>query len=67
MSPPFSRRQFLNLVGAAGGHRYLGSELGDWVIAYRLPAAPGYSVELRPESVRAHLFPSGAAWRGDTT
>ncbi len=25
------------LVVAAGGHRYLDSQLGDWVIAYRLP------------------------------
>src|SRR5581483_5160897 len=31
--------------------------------AYRLSEAPGYGVELREESVRAHLFPSGTVWR----
>jgi L-fuconate dehydratase len=31
--------------------------------AYRLPEAPGYSVELRPESLREHLFPTGPVWR----
>jgi len=31
--------------------------------AYRLPAAPGYGVELRRESLEAHLFPGGAVWR----
>jgi L-fuconate dehydratase len=30
---------------------------------YRLPTAPGYSVEMKPESVRAYTFPDGAAWR----
>jgi L-fuconate dehydratase len=31
--------------------------------AYRLPEAPGYGVELRPESLRDHLFPGGPVWR----
>jgi L-fuconate dehydratase len=31
--------------------------------AYRLPTAPGYGVELRPESLRDHLFPGGREWR----
>jgi L-fuconate dehydratase len=30
---------------------------------YRLPSAPGYSVELRPASIERHSFPDGAAWR----
>jgi L-fuconate dehydratase len=31
--------------------------------AYRLPTAAGYGVEMRPESVRAHVFPGGEVWR----
>ena len=31
--------------------------------AYRLPSARGYGVEMRAESVQAHLFPSGDVWR----
>jgi L-fuconate dehydratase len=31
--------------------------------AYRLPQAPGYGVELRAESLRAHVFPEGRVWR----
>jgi L-fuconate dehydratase len=31
--------------------------------AYRLPEAPGYGVELRPESLRDHHFPAGPVWR----
>jgi L-fuconate dehydratase len=30
---------------------------------YRLPTAPGYSVEMKPESVREYSFPGGPAWR----
>jgi L-fuconate dehydratase len=30
---------------------------------YRLPTAPGYSVKMRPESVRDYSFPAGSAWR----
>ncbi|GAA2336825.1 enolase C-terminal domain-like protein [Dactylosporangium salmoneum] len=29
---------------------------------YRLPERPGYSVELRPESVAHYAFPAGPAW-----
>jgi L-fuconate dehydratase len=29
---------------------------------YVLPDAPGFSVELRPESLAAHLHPDGAVW-----
>lgn len=31
--------------------------------AYRLPAAPGYGVELRRDSLERHLFPGGEVWR----
>jgi L-fuconate dehydratase len=30
---------------------------------YRLPAAPGYSVEMKAESVREYSYPAGPAWR----
>jgi L-fuconate dehydratase len=30
---------------------------------YQAPAAPGFSTELRPESVAEFSFPAGAAWR----
>jgi L-fuconate dehydratase len=30
---------------------------------YRAPTAPGFSAEMRPESVAAHTFPGGAVWR----
>jgi L-fuconate dehydratase len=30
---------------------------------YRLPTAPGYSVEMKAESVREYSFPAGPAWR----
>jgi L-fuconate dehydratase len=30
---------------------------------YQAPAAPGFSTELRPESVAEFSFPDGAAWR----
>ena len=30
---------------------------------YRPPQAPGYSIEMLPESIAAYEFPSGAAWK----
>nr|WP_245653352.1 L-fuconate dehydratase [Herbidospora sakaeratensis] len=30
---------------------------------YRAPTAPGFSAEMRPESIAAHLFPDGPVWR----
>jgi L-fuconate dehydratase len=30
---------------------------------YQLPARPGYSIEMKPESLERYTFPSGAAWR----
>jgi L-fuconate dehydratase len=30
---------------------------------YRVPEAPGYSIEMRPESLAAFSFPDGAEWR----
>jgi L-fuconate dehydratase len=29
---------------------------------YRAPIAPGFSAELKPDALAAHLFPGGAAW-----
>ena len=29
---------------------------------YRVPVAPGYSIEMRPESLAAHRYPGGAVW-----
>jgi|SRR5208283_4555786 len=31
---------------------------------YMVPTAPGTSVAMKPDSLEAHLFPSGEAWRG---
>jgi L-fuconate dehydratase len=31
---------------------------------YRVPEAPGYSIEMRPESLAALAYPEGAEWRG---
>ena len=31
--------------------------------AYRLPSAAGYGVEMRADSLHAHLFPGGPVWR----
>ncbi|NUT50036.1 MAG: fuconate dehydratase [Saccharothrix sp.] len=31
--------------------------------AYRVPTDPGYSIEMRPESVRRFTFPDGEYWR----
>jgi L-fuconate dehydratase len=30
---------------------------------YMLPAAPGYSITMRPESLNAYEFPTGSVWR----
>ncbi|WP_285587956.1 L-fuconate dehydratase [Herbidospora sp. NBRC 101105] len=30
---------------------------------YRAPVAPGFSAEMRPESIAAHVFPDGPVWR----
>ncbi|MFV2001602.1 MAG: enolase C-terminal domain-like protein [Paracoccaceae bacterium] len=32
---------------------------------YRPPTAPGYSIEMKPQSLSAHEFPHGSAWRAD--
>ena len=32
---------------------------------YLVPRAPGYSSEMKPESVRFHLYPDGPAWGGE--
>jgi L-fuconate dehydratase len=31
---------------------------------YVVPETPGYSIEMRPESLDEYAFPAGAAWRG---
>jgi L-fuconate dehydratase len=31
---------------------------------YQVPTAPGYSITMRPESLREYAFPEGAAWAG---
>jgi L-fuconate dehydratase len=33
---------------------------------YRLPSLPGYSAQMRPESLAQYSFPNGAAWREHT-
>lgn len=33
---------------------------------YMPPAAPGYSIEMHPESLEAHAFPHGRVWAGET-
>jgi L-fuconate dehydratase len=30
---------------------------------YQLPSRPGYSIEMKPESLAAYEFPAGSAWR----
>jgi L-fuconate dehydratase len=42
---------FINPVRISRGH-------------YLVPDAPGYSIEMRPESLRRYEFPSGEAWAG---
>jgi L-fuconate dehydratase len=32
--------------------------------AYRLPTAPGYSAQMRPESIARYRYPDGAEWTG---
>ena len=32
---------------------------------YMPPTAPGYSITMRPDSLRDYAFPGGAAWTGD--
>ncbi len=32
---------------------------------YRAPSAPGYSITMKPESLRTYAFPDGAAWQED--
>jgi L-fuconate dehydratase len=32
---------------------------------YVAPSAPGYSIEMRPESIREYEYPSGPAWAAD--
>lgn len=34
---------------------------------YRLPEAPGYSIEIRPESLLEYAFPDGACWASPET
>lgn len=33
---------------------------------YMLPTAPGYSITMKPESLRAYLYPDGDIWRSAT-
>ena len=30
---------------------------------YRVPTAPGYSITMKPESLRAYAYPHGSAWQ----
>ncbi len=30
---------------------------------YQAPEAPGYSIEMHPESLEEYAFPDGGAWR----
>ena len=32
---------------------------------YFLPEAPGYSIEIKPESLETYAFPNGSYWRGE--
>jgi len=34
---------------------------------YRAPLRPGFSAEMTPETLAAHLFPDGAVWAPQTT
>ena len=31
---------------------------------YQVPLAPGYTTQMRPESLARYAFPGGAAWSG---
>ena len=33
---------------------------------YLAPTVPGFSAQMRPQSLEEHLFPGGAVWRGAT-
>ena len=33
---------------------------------YRVPTAPGYSITMKPDSLRAFAYPDGSAWRSST-
>ena len=32
---------------------------------YMPPTAPGYSIEIRPESLSRYVYPGGGAWRNE--
>ena len=34
--------------------------------AYQVPSLPGYSAQIRPESLERYRFPDGVEWRGET-
>jgi len=34
---------------------------------YVAPKAPGYSIEMKPESIRQYEFPNGAEWQDSAT
>ena len=44
--------QFCNPIRIERGH-------------YQMPQAPGFSTQLKPDSLRDHLFPEGAAWQAN--
>ncbi|PYS75903.1 MAG: fuconate dehydratase, partial [Acidobacteria bacterium] len=44
---------FVDPVVIRGGH-------------YMPPDAPGYSITMKPESLRRYEYPNGEAWRGTT-
>ena len=31
---------------------------------YAAPTAPGYSIEMKPDSLRRYVYPRGEAWQG---
>ena len=33
--------------------------------SYRLPTTPGYSAEMRPESLAAYAYPDGVEWAAE--
>jgi L-fuconate dehydratase len=61
-------------VGASLHHRvleyvdHLHEHFRDPVVVrdarYRMPEQPGYSIEMRPESLEQYRFPDGPAWTG---
>lgn len=34
---------------------------------YFMPEVPGYSIEIKPDSLETYAFPNGSYWRGETT